>query len=305
MRGRFWKGVVPGAMAVGAVAAVLAPAGPDALMPFRDAVAVAADQVSVAFVVDFGGGDVVSACVNVPAGASGYQALTDFTQQEVEAAPTFNSSGLLCSINGTPTSGCGQVVDGGYEYWSYWHGTTGSWVYANAGASAAVGNGDIEGWRFQDPGRGNPSDPAPGAAPTYASICVPTPNPPPTTPPPAPAPVSSTAPVSPPSGGGSGPGPTGSGAGSIGTTPGGASSPTTSPTASTNGAGDPAGGKAGSNQESKTSGSGEHAQSLGASPVSDRQGGGGSPLPLVIGGIIVAVLLTGAVFGWRRRPRTP
>jgi hypothetical protein len=302
IRSWFWKGVVPGAMGVGAVAAVLAPAGPDALMPFRDAVAVAADQVSVAFVVDFGGGDVVTACVKVPPGTSGYQALTDFTQQENEAAPTYNSSGLLCSINGVPTSGCGQVVDGGYDYWSYWHGTSGSWAYSSAGASAAVDNGDVEGWRFQDPGAGNPSDPAPGATPAFASICVPTPTPPPTTAPPAP--VSPTVPSAPSSAGGSGVAPLAAGAGSTGTTPGGTSSPTTSATTSTTAPVGQAGSRGGSNKQSTTAGSDGHAQALGASPVSSRQSSSGSALPLVIGGVIVAALLAGAIFGWRRRPRT-
>ena len=53
--------------------------------------------------------------------------------QEGLAPPTYASSGLLCSINGIPASGCGQTVAGGYIYWSYFTGGPGSWTYASAG----------------------------------------------------------------------------------------------------------------------------------------------------------------------------
>ena len=172
------KRVTVGALLLGAAGAALAPAGPDALMPFRDAAAAAA-EVSVGFVIDFGKpADVVVGCVKVPEGQDGYQALADFLQQEHESAATYNSSGLLCSIDEVPSTGCGQVVSGGYIYWSYWLGTSGTWSYATTGASGAVQNGDVEGWRFEDPGRANPSDPPPGASPDFDAICA---TPPPTT----------------------------------------------------------------------------------------------------------------------------
>ena len=57
-------------------------------------------------------------------------------RQENLAAPTYNESGLLCSIGGVPATGCGQQVADGYDYWSYWHGATGTWVYSEVGASA-------------------------------------------------------------------------------------------------------------------------------------------------------------------------
>ena len=127
------------ALFVGAVSAALASGGPDALLPFRD-MAGAATEVSVAFVVDFGGSTPpVVRCVRVPSGTNGYQALTIFTQEENEAAPVYNSSGLLCSINGDPSSGCGLAVSGGYIYWSYWHGTSGTWQYANRGCRERPG----------------------------------------------------------------------------------------------------------------------------------------------------------------------
>ena len=165
------RGVVPAGLVAGAVTVTaLASVGPGALVPLK-AVVVAASDVSVAFVVDFGSAGVVTACVKVPATDNGYEALAAFTQQENEATPTFNSAGLLCSINGDPSSGCGQAVTGGYDYWSYWHGTTGSWAYASTGAFGTVTNGDVEGWRFQDPGTGNPNDPPPRSAPNYTAIC--------------------------------------------------------------------------------------------------------------------------------------
>ncbi len=128
------------ALFVAAASAALAAAGPDALLPFEGlATAAAADAtVSVAFVVDFGSAGKVAACVKVPSGTSGYQALVAFTAQEQEQAPTFNASGLLCSINGDPSSGCGQAVNGGYVYWSYWRGPRARWQYAGTGAFADV-----------------------------------------------------------------------------------------------------------------------------------------------------------------------
>jgi hypothetical protein len=157
---------------------VLALGGPGALLPLK-AAAQAVTEVSVAFVVDFSGsGGVQSACVKVPSTDDEYQALALFTAQEHEAAPTYNSSGLLCSIGGVPSTGCGQAVGRQYIYWSYWHGDSGSWQYSNTGASGIVhacdaqGNDcDVEGWKFEDPGAGNPTDPPPSVAPDYASIC--------------------------------------------------------------------------------------------------------------------------------------
>ncbi|HUA95926.1 MAG TPA: hypothetical protein VMB82_10405 [Acidimicrobiales bacterium] len=158
---------------------VFAAGGPGALLPLK-AAAQAVTEVSVAFVVDLSGsGGVQSACVKVPSTDNGYQALALFTEQEHETAPTYNSSGLLCSIGGVPASGCGQAVGHQYIYWSYWLGDTGRWQYSNTGASGTVhacdaegADCDVEGWKFEDPGAGNPTDPPPGSAPAYASICA-------------------------------------------------------------------------------------------------------------------------------------
>lgn len=171
-----------GLIAVGSVAVtaivLLCLGGPDALRPF-EAAAQAVSEVSVAFVVDFSGsGGVQSACVEVPATDNEYQALDLFTEQEHEAAPTYNSSGLLCSIGGVPVSGCGQSDGDGFIYWSYWHGDSGSWEYSDTGAGGIVHSCnsegedcDLEGWKFEDPGRGNPSDPPPQLAANYSAIC--------------------------------------------------------------------------------------------------------------------------------------
>ena len=168
------RGALRAMLFVGAASAALAAAGPDALCPFK-AVAGAATEVSVAFVVDFGGlGPPVVGCVQVPANDNGYEALGAFTAQHGEAAPIYNSAGLLCSINNLPGNApavCGQQVAGGYDYWSYWHGTTGAWVYANTGAFSTVQSGDVEGWRFETDGQSSPSDPHPAPASGYAGIC--------------------------------------------------------------------------------------------------------------------------------------
>ena len=63
--------LISAALMVAAASAALAGAGPDALMPFRDA-AGAATEVSVAFVVDFGDlGAPVVGCTQVPSTEDG------------------------------------------------------------------------------------------------------------------------------------------------------------------------------------------------------------------------------------------
>jgi hypothetical protein len=303
--------LVTTALFVAAASAALATAGPDALLPFRDA-AGAASAVSVAFVVDFGGsiGTVVG-CVKVPSTDNGYFALTAFTQQENEAVPTFNPSGLLCSINGDPGSGCGQAMSSGYVYWSYWHGSSGAWQYSDTGAFATVQAGDVEGWRFQNPGTGRPNDPPPRSAPDYAAICGPvtpaaattTTAPPsgPLSPGPQPGPV--------PSGGGPAQSPQGPvGASTSPTARGAASTPTTSvPSIAHRGATGttPVGATGSTAPPASTKSSAGQQQALRASPTSASRGDGGSLAPLLIGGGIVAALVAASVLRWRRRSEAP
>jgi hypothetical protein len=296
------------ALVAGAASALLAAAGPYALLPFGDlARAAAADtSVAVAFVVDFGEGAApLVGCVKVPSGTNGYQALAAFTAQEQEQAPTYNASQLLCSINGTPASGCGQSSAGGYVYWSYWRGSSGSWQYASTGAFAAIGPGDVEGWRFENPGQANPSDPPPAASPDYAAIC---------------GPVDSGTTTTSSAGPAAGAAPS---SGPAAATPGGAapSAPSAGPAASSGPAGSapPAThGAVGTTSTSSSipgigghgsgavtrSGSGTHAASLhDVSAAAEPEGSGA--LAAAIGGGLVALLAGLAVWRWRKRPRMP
>jgi hypothetical protein len=135
-------------------------------------------DVYVAVVVDFGSGSSmssVSKCVPVASSAHDADALAAAVGSGNVA---YNNSGLLCAIDEYPANGvqnCGQSVgSGNYDYWSYWHGSTGSWVYADDGPAeqsvASPGN-DVEGWRFQTAEPDNSTDPPPAVAPSYAQIC--------------------------------------------------------------------------------------------------------------------------------------
>jgi hypothetical protein len=290
------------ALIVAAASASLAIAGPDALVPFKD-VAGAATEVGVGFVIDFGNSSKpLIGCVKVPPSDNGYEALGAFLAQEGQAPATYSQSGLLCSIGDVPSGApavCGNGTSAGYYYWSYWTMTdgSGSWTYASRGASVAVGtaaNGeDVEGWRFQDPGPDNPSAPAPGAAPDYAAICGPPEAVVATTTPPTTGATRPTgAPVAPTTGSKTGSTTVTTATGAT-AAPKGATAPTTSTTTTT---GAPAA-AAGTHH-------GPTAQSLRATPTDSRQDGG-SPVPLVIGSLIVAALAVAAVLGWRRRSGTP
>ena len=90
----------------------------------------------------------------------------------------YANSGLLCAIDNYPANGvqnCGESAGSGkYDYWSYWHGSTGSWVYADDGpAEQSVSSpaDDVEGWMFQLDEPDNPTAPAPAVTPSYSQIC--------------------------------------------------------------------------------------------------------------------------------------
>jgi hypothetical protein len=207
----------------GAGAVALGGPGPHGAPP-----AAAASTVDVAMVIDFGAGApaslrVIVECLQMAAGSNGSQALAQLAQQLDEPSPSYNGSGLLCSLDGYPTSGCGTATGSGYDYWSYWHGTTGSWVYANAGpATTGVFQGDVEGWRFENPGSGTSSDPPPASPPDFAAICAnAAPSPTTTTSAPAAAPPSTAPPAKATTGGSAGTAP--------GTTTGGANPAASAP----------------------------------------------------------------------------
>ena len=124
------------------------------------------DRIVVAVVADFGGvnGKVIVTCVLAKAGESGAQVLQSQAQLLRYPSPRYAESGLLCAIDGYPTSGCGTQSGGHYAYWAYWHGGK-RWHYANRGPGEwKVSKGDVEGWRFEPDGSATPADPPPRAA---------------------------------------------------------------------------------------------------------------------------------------------
>lgn len=160
---------------------MLAPIGPGALVPFKMAIASAdsvGSDVYVAVIVDFGGGSAPSQivkCVPVPSNDHDADALAAVVGS-VNVA--YNNSGLLCAIDNYPANGvqdCGESVGSGhYDYWSYWHGTSGSWVYASNGPaeqSVSSSADDVMGMRFQTNEPADSSDPPPAVVPSYAQIC--------------------------------------------------------------------------------------------------------------------------------------
>ncbi|HEX7443952.1 MAG TPA: hypothetical protein VF320_08705, partial [Acidimicrobiales bacterium] len=248
-----------------------------------------------------------------------------FTHQEGMAPPTFASSGLLCSINVVPSSGCGQTVAGGYIYWSYFTGRTGSWAYASSGAFGTVTHGDVEGWRFQNPGTGRPNDPAPRTPPQYDSICSS-----------GPGTTTTTAPATTKGGGhphssththqaGAAPAPRNHA--SAGTKPTGTSSPTTTTTRSTTTTStDPCNPTTTTSSPTTTTSSSTTTTSTApcdptttvpdltvpSDPVVHLADGRPTPAgpgsgtdSLIVGGLLVAALGIAAFARWRRRPRTP
>jgi len=85
----------------------------------------------IAVVIDFGTGggahQPVVECVHEPQGATSGQALNDALAKANLPLPSYdaNGSGLLCSLGGYPTQGCGVQTPSGYQYWAYFHGDTG------------------------------------------------------------------------------------------------------------------------------------------------------------------------------------
>lgn len=121
----------------------------------------------VPVVVDFGGpgGKVLVTCVATRTGDTGAQVLQAQAGLVGYPVPRYDESGsgLLCGIDGYPTSGCGTESDGHYSYWAYWHGGR-RWQYANDGPGEwTVSKGDVEGWRFEPDGSASPADPPPRA----------------------------------------------------------------------------------------------------------------------------------------------
>jgi hypothetical protein len=306
-RGRARR-VARAALVVAAGTAALSLAGPFALRPFADAAHAAgsAGEVSVAFVLDFGGppADQVVGCVTVPSSDTRYDALAAFVQQQGLTQPGYAPSGLLCSINGVPASGCGQIIAGGYIYWAYFTGGAHGWIYASSGAGGTVGTDDVEGWRFENPGSGNPGDPGPRTAPHYNAICGTTP---PTT-----VPTGGSGGSGGAGGGGGGRGqahtathahsPHGSAAPSGGGSSTDSSTTTTSTSTSTSTSTRPS---ATSTSFPGTSVTTDPTVGLANARHTSSGGSGPGPDPIIVGGLLIAVLAIAGYTRWRKRPRTP
>ncbi|MEZ5380819.1 MAG: hypothetical protein R2754_03370 [Microthrixaceae bacterium] len=171
-------------LALALVAALVAPAwagAPAGAAPAAPCQGSGGTRVSV--VVDYGtvsgNSSPSAACITITSTMNGAQFLAARAQALGTPPPTYAPSGLLCSIDGYPSGGCGTRTGGKYLYWSYWNGQSGRWVYSSQGpASRRMTANSVEGWRFVN-GSGGPSDPAPRIAPNRTAIC-PAPKPTPT-----------------------------------------------------------------------------------------------------------------------------
>jgi hypothetical protein len=157
--------------------------------------ACAAGEIRVSVVVDFGDlpnpPPTTSTCVSASDGDNGAEILAARARQIGTPAPRFDSSGLLCAIDGLPSTGCGVRTQSGYRYWSYWHGSAAGWEYSSVGPTGSrVKAARSEGWHFVD-GTGRPNDPAPRGAADPAAVCRAAPTPGSTSPPATAAPGSS------------------------------------------------------------------------------------------------------------------
>jgi hypothetical protein len=287
--------------ATASLAVVTLVGAPAAWGPLSTACASAATPTA-GLVVDFGTvADVPGApapavqqqCVRVGSGETGSQLLDDAGH-----VLRFDSSGLLCAIDGYPATGCGVATKNGFQYWSYWHGGR-SWTYSTVGPdSYAVKAGGVEGWRFVEG-----ADQADEGAPRAAASGPCPPSTPSTAPPTTVAPhaAASTPPATAggttaPSAGAarpsSGPSAT-TGKGSPGSTTRSSSGTSPSPSGTDAGAADRSGTKV-------TTGTASGRQLAAAAPHHDA----GSPVPaLVFGGAVVLLGVAAWVISrWRSTP---
>ncbi len=128
-------------------------------------------EIRVVIVVDaadFGGGSSAT-CLVVPMGTTGSQLLARRSAELGTGSVRYGSSGLLCAIDGLPATGCGDHNAGGYDYWGYFIGRSGSWAYGNINPfTRRLSDGDIEGWRYVRGGSGSAQDPAPRITPSQS-----------------------------------------------------------------------------------------------------------------------------------------
>ena len=135
----------------------------------------------VAVVIDFGPGGPapIVKCVEAR-GQSQYQAVVDAVGGLGNTR--FASSGLLCGVEGYPSTGCGVQTGGGYAYWAVFNGSAAGWSYANDNPGVVVASpATAIGLRFEPAGAGGASDPAPAASSVPAIDCPVSPSAPSTT----------------------------------------------------------------------------------------------------------------------------
>ena len=127
---------------------------------------IGADEIRVSIVVDSDMTGVSSECLVVPAGTTGSQLLARRAAALGRFAPRYAQSGLLCAIDGYPAApACGDRRAGGFAYWAYFNGTSGSWSYGSYNPFIRhLSDGDVEGWRFVG-GGGDAGDPPPRIMP--------------------------------------------------------------------------------------------------------------------------------------------
>ena len=122
-------------------------------------------SIRVVMVVDAGGGSPIVTCLVVPDGITGSKLLAARAAQLGVAPPSYAGSGLLCTIDGAPASGCAETSAG--SYWANFSGTSGTWVYSSYNPFIRhLRDGDIEGWRYVVHGSGVAGDSVPGIAPS-------------------------------------------------------------------------------------------------------------------------------------------
>jgi hypothetical protein len=259
----------------------------------------------------------VSKCVPVASSAHDADALAAAVGSGNVA---YANSGLLCAIDNYPANGvqnCGQSVGSGkYDYWSYWQGSTGSWVYADDGpAEQSVSSpaDDVEGWMFQLDEPDNRTSPPPGVAPSYSQICNPSTEVPPPASSPAPATTTSTNATAPASvtpttaktSAAPAPSATTGTAVSTGSKSSGATSTTTTAAAAgTTTTTLASGGSDGAGGARSQGSSDEHRSAVASASLHGSSGGGSSTnlLPVILVAVVVAALGGFALFRWRRRP---
>jgi hypothetical protein len=123
-----------------------------------------AGSARVVIVVDDGLGPVSIECLLVSQGTTGSQLLRQRAAKLGTAVPGHAGSGLLCTIDSFPASGCAETAGG--SYWANFSATGGSWDYSSYNPFIRrVCDGDVEGWRYVVRGSGAAGDATPRIAP--------------------------------------------------------------------------------------------------------------------------------------------